>query len=483
MSADWKITVYHRLPVVLQESALWLYASYLNRLYYGRGFAAARDEFAALQHSAAAVAADWQDRRLRALVELAATRVPYYRARWAGLDWRAVRRAADLVILPRLDKQTLRQNESSFIAEGVAQKSLWREKTSGSTGTSLTIYWPKTMLPQWWALTEVAIRNPAGVGQDMPRAMFGGRSVVAGDTTEPPYWRYNRRWRQLYLSSYHIGPATAVDYVAALRRYHPQWLTGYGSAIGLLAECALDAGLTPVPMRAVIVSGDTLLPGMRRSIESFFDCKCFDSYGQCEAVSMAMECRAGRLHVIPAAGLWEILREDGSRCQPGEVGEIVATGLLNDVMPLFRYRLGDYAAWAEDQSCWCGNPHPIVKDLEGRLDDYLVGADGRQFGRLSTAMKQSPAIHSAQLAQDRPGHAYLLVRPGHGYSRRDAIAVRADILGRIGRFELEIVELAEIPKTPQGKCRLVIRLDERPALKQVYEDVIGRAAGGWERAA
>jgi phenylacetate-coenzyme A ligase PaaK-like adenylate-forming protein len=62
-----------------------------------------------------------------------------------------VRRAGDLTILPRLDKQTLRQNEISFIAEGVAQKSLWREKTSGSTGTALTIYWPKTMLPQWWA--------------------------------------------------------------------------------------------------------------------------------------------------------------------------------------------------------------------------------------------------------------------------------------------------------------------------------------------
>jgi phenylacetate-CoA ligase len=483
MSADWKISLYHRLPVVLQESALWLYASYLNRLYYGRGFATARSQFERMQNSAAPLAVDWQDRRLRALIELAATRVPYYRKRWVDLDWRAVRRASDLNKLPWLDKQTLRQNETSFLAEGVKQKSLWQEKTSGSTGTALTIYWPKSMVPQWWALTEVAIRNPAGVGQEMPRAMFGGRSVVAGDTTKPPYWRYNRRWRQLYFSSYHISPTTAPDYVEALRRYQPQWLTGYGSAIALLAQCALEMGTAPVPMRAVIVSGDTLLPGMRRSIETFFNCKCFDSYGQCEAVSMAMECRAGRLHIVPAAGIWEILREDGSRCRPGEVGEIVATGLLNNVMPLIRYRLGDYAAWAEEQTCCCGNPHAIVTNLEGRVDDYLVAADGRQFGRLSTAMKQSPAIHSAQLAQDRPGHAYLLVRPGPGYCRRDADAVRTDLLGRIGHFDLEILELPEIPKTAQGKCRLVVRLDERPELKELYQNVIARAAGGWEQAA
>jgi phenylacetate-CoA ligase len=165
------------------------------------------------------------------------------------------------------------------------------------------------------------------------------------------------------------------------------------------------------------------------------------------------------------------------------VGEIVATGLLNNVMPLIRYRLGDYAAWAEEQTCCCGNPHAIVMKLEGRVDDYLVAADGRQFGRLSTAMKQSPAIHSAQLAQDRPGHAYLLVRPGPGYCRRDADAVRTDLLGRIGHFDLEILELPEIPKTAQGKCRLVVRLDERPELKELYQNVIARAAGGWEQAA
>ena len=56
---------------------------------------------------------------------------------------------------------------------------------------------------------------------------------------------------------------------------------------------------------------------------------------------MAMECDRGRLHVVPEVGLIEILREDGSPCDPGEVGEIVATGLVNEGMPLLRYRTGD----------------------------------------------------------------------------------------------------------------------------------------------
>lgn len=474
MSSDWKMALYHRLPVMLQEGALALYACYLQRLYYGRGFAKACAEFAALQRTAAEEVAHWQEARLRLLVELAATRVPYYRARWAGVDWRAVQRSLDLARLPRLDKQTLRQNERNFLVEGISPKALWRESTSGSTGTALRIFWPKKMLPQWWALTEVAIRHPAGVGQEIPRAMLGARNVVAGATARPPYWRFNRRWHQLYMSSNHIGPATACDYVAALRRYQSQWLTGYGSAIALLAECALEAGAEPLPLRAVIVSGDTLLPGMRRSIEKFFACKCYDSYGQCEGVAMAMECRAGRLHVVPQAGLWEILRPDGSRCRPGEVGEIVATGLLNDAMPLIRYRTGDYGAWAEEQSCRCGNSQPIVTRLEGRLDDYLVGLDGRKIGRVSASLRLRPAIHSAQLVQDRPGHAYLLVRPGAGYQPYDALIVRADLLSRVGRFDIEIVETSELPKTTQGKNRLVVRLDERPELQPVYRSTVQR---------
>jgi phenylacetate-CoA ligase len=371
-------------------------------------------------------------------------------------------------MLPLLDKHDLRQNGQAFLAEGLSPTSLWLEKTSGTTGTSLRIYWPKPMVIQWSALVEILVRNPAGVGQPIPRAMIGGRPIVKGNTRRPPYWRFNRSWRQLYLSAYHIARDTAAGYVDAIRDYGAEWMTGYGSAIAALAEHALEMGVPPLPMRSVIVSGDTFTPAMRASVEAFFQCRAFDHYGQCEGVCMAMECPHGRMHLIPGVGIVEITDEKGAACAPGEVGEIVATGLLNDAMPLVRYRLGDYAAWAEDQECACGDENPIVENLEGRLDDYLVTVDGRRIGRLSTAMKRSPTIHSAQIVQDRPGHAYLLVRPSDGYRSADAAAVRDDALERIGEFDFDTVEVAEIPRTPQGKTRLVVRIDERPEMRELY---------------
>ncbi len=471
MIYDWKMQLYWRLPVFLQEVAVNLRARQLEMLYFGPGYKEWRRQFHSWRSWSRGEAENWQNQRLRYLVELAATRVPYYREHWKQANWKAVRSSAELHLLPRLDKQTIRQNGFALLVDGLDRKSLWLEKTSGSTGTALSIYRPISMYPKWWAIYEMC-RNVAGVGKDIPYATLGGRTVVPGDTRQPPYWRYNRRWRQLYLSSYHVSPATALGYVSAMKEYGSQWIEGYGSAIATLAESAMAAGVAPLPLRAAIVSGDTLSPGMRSSIEKFFQCKVFDHYGQSEAVCMAMQCPHGRMHILPATGIVEILREDGSPCSPGEVGEVVATGLLNDAMPLIRYRLGDYAAWAEQQSCPCGNVHPVIANLEGRVDDYLVTTDGRQIGRLSTAMKRSPTIHSAQIVQERPGHAYLLVLPGDGYQSRHALAVRDDIIERIGSFNIDIIAVREIPKTPQGKTALVVRFADRPAMRNAYQQIL-----------
>ena len=466
--------VYWRLPVFVQEAALTVYAGHLDKIYYGDGYEEWRRWYQRCRSWSRDEAQAWQIEHLRLLIELAATRVPYYRSRWQGLEWRSVRTPAQLNLLPTLDKQSIRQNELQFLVEGVSPKSLWVEKTSGTTGTSLTIYWPKSMVSKWWAVTETMVRNVAGLAQHMPRAMMGGRPIIKGSAKQPPYWRYNRRWKQLYLSSYHVSPRTAPAYVTALRKYESKWITGYGSAIAALATSALEAGLAPIPLRAAIVSGDTLLPQMRAVIEEFFQCKCFDHYGQAEGVAMAMECPNGRMHVLPTVGIVEILRSDGSSCEPGEIGELVATGLLNDVMPLIRYRLGDYGAYAEEQTCECGNPQAILANIEGRVDDYLVTGDQRRIGRLSTAIKRSPTIHSAQIVQDRPGHAYLLVRPGNGYRPKDAAAVHDDIIERIGDLDLQVVEVSEIPKTPTGKTALVVRLNERSQMRSVYDNILQR---------
>jgi len=472
VKADWKLRLYWRLPVPAQELGLSLYARRLNRLYYGGSFEEECRQIRSARWTSPEAIEAWQIARLRELLRRVSASVPYCRTALRDLESEALHSGADLRRIPVLDRQAVRQHEIEFLDERLNPEALYQDKTSGSTGTSVTVYWPPGPLRRLQAALEVRVRNVAGISRVTPRAMLGGRPIVPGDTRKPPYWRHNSFWKQLYLSSYHVSRETAPFYVGAIREAGVEWITGYGSAIAALAENAMAAGVGPIQMKAVVVSGDTLQPGMRRSIEAFFRCRCYDSYGQVEGVSMAMECGEGRLHLVPEVGIVEILDEDGRPCPPGEVGEMVATGLINDGMPFLRYRTGDFAAYATDQRCPCGSNHPIIESLEGRVDDYLVTADGRHVGRLSTAVKRSPSIHSAQIVQDRAGHAYLLVRPGEGYQSADAVPVRDDIIERIGRFDFEILEVEEIPKTPRGKTRLVVRLSERPELQSLYAEIL-----------
>ncbi len=260
MIDDWKMEIYWRLPVYLQETALSLYARRLDQLYYGDGYQKWRRQFEQWKEWSRSEADAWENQQLQFILELAGTRVPYYREAWRKLDWRSVHSERDLSILPLLDKQSLRQNEKSFIVDGLKPESLWVEKTSGTTGTPIKIYWSRSTLPKWAALKDTMIRNAVGVGNDQPRAMMGTRPIIRGRTSRPPYWRYNRTWRQLYLSSYHVSQSTARDYAEAIQTYGSQWITGIGSAIAALAECSLQSAVPSTPLKRAIVSGDTLLP-------------------------------------------------------------------------------------------------------------------------------------------------------------------------------------------------------------------------------
>src|SRR5215813_5661148 len=132
MHDAWKMAVYGALPVRLQEAALSLYARSLDSLYYGKGYEEWRQQFISRQnHTCAEIVAE-QNRQLQRIIQVAATDVPFYRHTWRSTDWRAVRSAADLPLLPRLEKQSLRQNEEAFVVEGVDPRRLWMEKTSGT---------------------------------------------------------------------------------------------------------------------------------------------------------------------------------------------------------------------------------------------------------------------------------------------------------------------------------------------------------------
>lgn len=452
--------VYAASPKWAQSIGVNAFGYVWRRRRYGGVF---REEVAQFVSREEFTAEEWetyQSECLGSLLVHAAREVPYYRESWRrlGLTEAAVSGFGlqQLGMLPLLEKDAVRSAPEAFLAERTRTGRLHTYHTSGTTGTPLAIRLSARTHQRVAASYEARCRRWAGVDYTMSRAMIGGRLVVPRAEANPPFWRYNAAERQLYLSAFHIAPHTAAAYAEALDRYRPDYLVGYASAHFFLARMIEERGLV-VHHRphAVLTSSEKLTPEMRATLERVYGCEVFDGYSGVEACCLASECEHHRLHVSPDVGIVELLDEEGQPVSPGEVGEIVATGLLNFDQPLIRYRTGDLAVW-DDEPCPCGRAMPVLRELVGRLEDTVIGPDGREMVRFHGLFLGLPSVREGQVIQEALDHfrVRLVVEPGFGEAERRAIQERFE--ERLGHVRVDLEVVPEIERTHRGKYRAVI---------------------------
>src|SRR4029077_11792118 len=97
-------------------------------------------------------------------------------------------------------------------------------------------------------------------------------------------------------------------------------------------------------------------------------------------------------------------------------GAVLYTSLGNDVFPLIRYRVGDYAIAADSSgTCGCGRGLPKVRGLRGRVTDMLVTAGGAKVHGeyFSHLFYDSPSVLEFRVVQEslREIVVWLRLRP------------------------------------------------------------------------
>jgi phenylacetate-CoA ligase len=400
--------------------------------------------------------AAYQQEHLAAMLDRAATRVPYYREQWSRRRSRGDRRSWErLENWPVLEKSAVRENPHAFLADDADPRKMYGEHTSGTTGTPLRLWWSRQTVRRWYALNEARSRRWYGISKQDRWAIVGGRLVTPVTRRQPPFWIWNFPLRQLYMSAYHLAPDLAPSYLDALVSHKITYLFGYSSGLHALAEAALRARRTDLRLAVAISNAEPLLEHQREAIEKAFRCPVRETYGLAEIVGGASECERGMLHLWPEVGIVEAL--DGSRAVPaGTLGDLVATGLLNADMPLIRYRTGD-AIRLSSASCHCRRHMPIVQALEGRCDDLVITADGRRVGRLDTVFKDSDlGLSEAQIVQDT--HTQFRLRYVTASASPAALEEKMGERMRehLGPVDIRFERVDCIPRSAQGKFRAVV---------------------------
>lgn len=430
--------------------------SYRRR--FGARFERILEELERSDHrSAGEIRAD-QDRRLREIVRWAADTVPHYQQcfREAGVEPVAIHGVDDLARLPMLPKQVLRDRPEDLRSRGVPDAEVVPGHSSGSTGTALELFHTADALA-WEYAVVWRQRGWFGLRLHDRYAAFGGQTVVPFGQGRPPFWRHDRARGRVLFSIYHLTPANLPDYARELGRSGYRFWQGYPSALALLCEWLLEHGvaLGEAAPRAVFTSSETLLDFHRQAIATATGAPVADRYGHSELAVSALQCPAGSYHVDTEFCAVEI--DPHEETEDWVRGEVIATGFANRAMPLLRYRTGDIATLRKRADCPCGRARPILEQIDGRLEDYVVTPDGRRIGRMDHLFKDTREIREAQIVQLAADRLVVRLVPGPGYGPDVEHAIEGDFRRRVGEgIEIRFERVDAIPRLPSGKFRAVV---------------------------
>ena len=413
-----------------------------------------------LSYLAAAAATQWlprnviEARQLRALKSMLAfceASVPLYREsfRRAGVRAADLRSLEDLSRFPTLTReQVVAAYPDGILSRRPTPKDVVF-RTSGTSGLFMEIAYSEEA-NDW--LDAVYARALFSTGY-RPWDRFAYFWWEAQDKPRRVYERAGLMKKQ-YLP---LDPDPRVQ-LEALRRLKPTFIYNFPSVMMMLARIVESEGLGELAPRGIICHGELMPKEIQQGIARAFRCPVYNQYGAQEFNRMAWDCdRHESMHVDADSVVIEVL--DGDRALgPGADGELVVTGLVNRLMPLIRYRIGDTGRHVEGR-CGCGRGLPLLDVTEGRKDDVIDLPDGRRVGPrvIAPRIEELDGFTQYRLVQkaiDRVEVLVVLERDAGPDVARRIESVTRNLLG--SGVDVAIRPVDAIPLNRRGKLRKVV---------------------------
>src|SRR5437762_1106514 len=327
--------------------------------------------------------------------------------------------------------------------------------TAGSTGVPVGFYLQKGVSrPKEQAFLEAMWRR-AGYSGGARLAVIRGQVISSESEGRIVSYDATRDW--LMLSSYHLTPERLPEYLEALEKFEPDFLHAYTSAALQLAEYLEKSGHAwRLPLRGLLCGSERLTLPQKRLLERVFHCRAYRWYGHSERVVLAGEGAQSELfYFFPQYGFVEFGPPDGDGLR-----EVIGTSFHNLVMPLIRYRTGDYVRLAEPEKISdLEFPWPAVSEIAGREQEFLVSATGRRISLTAFNMHDAvfDDLYAVQFYQDIPGRAEFRYIPGPGFHSSRLPQMEAAIRRKLGDdFQIEFRAVKEVEKTSRGKHRWLV---------------------------
>lgn len=396
-----------------------------------------------------------QNNRFQQLLDHTLKSSFFYRQLYSGIE--KPKSVSEIGKLPLISKEDLRKNSENVYT--ISKKDGLHSKTGGTTGKSLEVLFKPEDTQERFAMLD-DFRSRFGYKLGKKTAWFSGKNLLTErDLQKNRFWKTDFLYKVRYYSTFHIKEDYLKYYVENLIRFQPEYLVGFPSSIMEIANYGLKnnydfpAGV----VKAIFPTAETITDEMREVIEPFFKAKMYNQYASSEGAPFIFECDKGNLHLELQSGVFEVLDENDKPCQSGR---LVVTSFTTNGTPLIRYDIGDSISLENpEKNCTCGNHNPLVKEILGRIDDYVYSPENGKInlGNVSNTLKDTNGILKFQAVQDELNKIVIyLIVDKQIYNLKVEHKFIENWRDRIGKkMELELIYVDDIETEKSGKFRIV----------------------------
>lgn len=395
-----------------------------------------------------------QQRRLRAIIKHAYYNVEFYHTKFkaAGVKPDDIKTIEDLPKIPPTTRCEIREGfrTRKILDRRVDLSRCFCSRTTGTSGEPLTVVFDE------WAedfQKAVAVRSFLECG-----GHFRDKWVMI---TIPHRMHMKKQWFQRFgfLSPIYLSVFDPPElHISLLKDIKLDMIESYTSCLWLLAKEILEQGTEEIRPRIVVSTAEVLREEARELINEAFGVELFDQFGCAEVGRSAWECEEHVGYHMDIDALVMEFVKGNEHVTPGERGRLLYTSLYNFAMPFIRYDAGDICV-PTDELCPCGRGLPLMKNIEGRMDDFVISSEGKVISPtlLLIVMKEIPGIAHFRIVQETKNKANVQLVKSHDFSQETLGKVEKGIKKVLGDSVITKIEVVnEIPKDKTGKLRAII---------------------------
>ncbi|WP_100613711.1 phenylacetate--CoA ligase family protein [Confluentibacter citreus] len=288
------------------------------------------------------------------------------------IDWNTI---------PVMTKRDLQQPLANRLSEDFSKKSVYINKTSGSSGDPFIFAKDKFSHALTWAgfMDRYNWYN-LDFNTSKQARFYGIPLNKKGYYKERIKDFLSNRYR---FSVFDLSDAQLEKNLKKFESTQFDYINGYTSSIVQFAKFLQRRNIVlkdvcPT-LKACIVTSEILFEDDKKLLEAHLGVPIINEYGAAELGLIAFQNTNGKWMVNNEDLFIEILDENNQILSYGQEGRIVITALYNKAHPFIRYDLGDIGKLSKDSTA----KNPILGALIGRTNDIVMLPSGKKAAGLT----------------------------------------------------------------------------------------------------